>query len=92
MGKLLLAKKTYLSIEPFQKKVRLVVYQNKEEWVCRKERIKNLKEFLQLKKARIFKGRLQLYTIRNKIDIEVKREVVGIISATAFQQLIPMPL
>jgi hypothetical protein len=92
MKKFLLQKKIYFTIEFYKKRLRLVVYQNKEEWVCRKETIKNLQEFLQLKEARIFKGRLQLYKIRNKIHVEVKGEVVGVISATAFQQLIPKPL
>lgn len=91
MKKFSLQKKVYFVIEPHKKRLRLVVYQNKEEWVCRKETIKNLQEFLQLKEGKIFKGRLQLYKIRNKIHVEVNGEVIGIISATAFQQLIPTP-
>jgi hypothetical protein len=90
--KIILNNNISFSIEPFEIKARLVVYKNKEEWVCRKETIKNLYSFINETESRIFKGRLQLHKIKNKINLEVKGEVVGTISANSFHQLIPKPL
>jgi hypothetical protein len=87
--KIILNKDICFSIELFGKETRLVVYKNKAEWVCRKETVKNLCSFINEAESRIFKGRLQLQKIKNKINLEVKGEIVGTISAKLFQQLIP---
>ena len=75
---------TELSIEPDNKKVRLVIYQDAEEWVCRKENISRIKEFLVQQEARLFKGRLQLHKIDQQINIEVKGDVIGCINVDHF--------
>ena len=69
-------------------KVRFVVHQHQDEWVCRKETPKAIKEFLSQEEARIFKGRLQLYKYKDEISVEVKGSPVGIISLKQFLQLI----
>ena len=68
--------------------MRFVVHQHQDEWVCRKETPKAIKEFLSQEEARIFKGRLQLYKYKDEISIEVKGSPVGIISLKQFLQLI----
>lgn len=88
MTKLQLSMDLYFSVEPYEKKARLIVYQNKEELVCRKETFKNLESFLQTKEARIFKGRLQLNKINQQIHIEVKGEVIGSISNVELKNMI----
>lgn len=88
MNKILLKDKVAFAIEPFEKKVRLVVYQNKQEWVCRKETIKHIETFLEKDEAYIFKGRLQLSKINSKIFVAVKKEVVGAIKQSEFESLL----
>ena len=66
------------AIEPItNRRVRLIVYQNDEELVCRKENLKQLNEFLSTDEARAFKGRLQLLKHGDDIAVEVKGELVG---------------
>jgi hypothetical protein len=66
--------------ERYDKRLRLVILNNKgEEMVCRKESFGKLEQFLQTKEAHIFKGRLQLSKHLNKISVEVKGEVLGVI-------------
>jgi hypothetical protein len=76
------------SLESDNKRVRLVIYKNAEEWVCRKENISRIKEFLLQHEARLFKGRLQLSKVGEKIYVEVKGEVVGIIQHDDFAKMI----
>lgn len=85
MNKIQLNNELSFSIEPFEKKVRLVVYQNKEEWVCRKETIKNIQAFLEKEESSIFKGRLRLSKVKSKIYVEVKKEVFGYIKQSEFE-------
>ncbi|OCX51470.1 hypothetical protein BEL04_15700 [Mucilaginibacter sp. PPCGB 2223] len=69
------------AIEPITaRRMRLVVYQNGKELVCRKENLKQLNEFLNVDEARAFKGRLQLLKHGDDIAVEVKGEPVGNIS------------
>jgi hypothetical protein len=88
MNKIQLNNEFAFSIEPYEKRVRLVVYNNKEEWVCRKETIKNIESFLEKEEASIFKGRLRLSKVNSKIFVEVKKEVVGSIKLLEFEALL----
>jgi len=74
-----------LSIEPYEKKVRLVVYESNAELVCRKERVLVLKRFMDMKSERIFKGRLQLQIEEDEIRIFIKGEDKGSIGLKDFQ-------
>lgn len=72
-----------LGVEPYQKlRLRLIVYQNGEVYVCRKESLYKLKQFLALNEGRAFKGRLQLLKHGDDIAVEVKGELIGNISKT----------
>ncbi|GAB3936689.1 hypothetical protein [Larkinella terrae] len=64
-------------IEPFEKKVRLIVQKNGDAWVCRKENTSKLERFLKDERGRLFKGRLQLVLQDTKVEIEVKGKPVG---------------
>lgn len=77
-----------LVAEPYKGKLRFVVYANKEEFVCRIETIKNIEQFIQAKEARIVKGRLQLYKISNKVNVEVKGNRIGSITVQQLKQMI----
>lgn len=76
------------SVDKDGSKIRLVVYQYDDEWVCRKETKKAMNEFLEQEEARIFKGRLQLYKYKDELTVEVKGSSVGIISVKQFSQMI----
>lgn len=77
-----------LSSEPHLKGVRLIVLDNGNEWVCRKESFKKLNSFLSLDGGRIFKGRLQLYKHQNAIAVEVKGNNMGEICVTQLKKLL----
>jgi len=73
-----------LSIEPYEKlRLRLIIYKNGEEYVCRKESLHNLKQFLSADEGRTFKGRLQLLKHGDDIAVEVKGELIGNVSKAA---------
>lgn len=75
-----------LSIEPYEKlRLRLIVYKNGEEYVCRKESLYNLKQFLSTDECRAFKGRLQLLKLGDDIGVEVKGQQVGMLSKADIQ-------
>jgi hypothetical protein len=74
-----------LGIEPLDKRVRLIVYNNGVENVCRKEHIKNLERFIQSGDNHLFKGRLQLHKNDDAIAIKVKGHIVGSVSNEAFK-------
>jgi RNA binding exosome subunit len=75
-----------LSFEKLPHTIRLIIAKNDEEWVCRKEKLKNLFSFLEFDQQHLFKGRLQLLKSDDKIDIQVKNECVSSISAEVFEQ------
>jgi len=76
------------TIEPYaNRRVRLIVFKNGEEYVCRKESRYKLKQFLALDEGRAFKGRLQLVKGGNNIAIEVKGEVLGRITDVQLEKL-----
>ena len=73
-----------LALENQEKKVRLVVYNNGVENVCRKSTIKNLTTFIQSGENHLFKGRLQLNKIPGGIGVVVKDSLVGEIVTSDF--------
>jgi len=78
-----------LGIAHYQKlRVRLIVFKNGEEYVCRKESIYKLKQFLALDEGRAFKGRLQLVKDGDGIVVEVKGEVVGVVAEMQLRALL----
>jgi hypothetical protein len=83
-----LATHYFFGIGPYKQRLRLVVFKNDEEFVCRKESIKNLKMFLADENNRLFKGSLQLIKIENKICVLVKNEITGTITKAGFQKLL----
>lgn len=75
-----------LSFEKLPHTVRLIISKNNDEWVCRKEKLKNLFSFLEKDKVHIFKGRLQLFKLNDRIDIQVKNIVIATISEESFEK------
>ncbi len=88
MNILKLSSELSFAIEPLEKRVRLVVYNNGVENVCRMESIKNLENFIQSGDSHLFKGRLQLYKNAANIVVEVKGEIAGVIRSTEFIKLL----
>ncbi|RXK60883.1 hypothetical protein ESA94_10520 [Lacibacter luteus] len=76
------------SVEPYNGKLRFVVYENSKEYVCRIERKKAMETFLIADTASIFKGRLQLHKYNNEIAVEVKGEIVGNILLSSFKKML----
>jgi hypothetical protein len=68
------------AVENLDKQVRLVVYNNGVENVCRKSTIKSIEAFIQSGEDHLFKGRLQLNKRPGGISVVVKGVVVGEIS------------
>jgi len=77
MNKMKLSDNMTLNIEKYDSRVRIIVLDNGEELVCRKERMSSLNRFLELENGEVFKGRLRLCKRKNKIDVIVKNNVVG---------------
>ncbi|MEA5404707.1 hypothetical protein VB776_17365 [Arcicella sp. DC2W] len=76
------------NIFPHQEKLRLVVFNNDEEYVCRIESKKTLYQFLEENNARLFKGRLQLIKNQKELFVQVKGEIVGELSIDVFKELL----
>ncbi|HEX2628183.1 MAG TPA: hypothetical protein VHM26_04210 [Chitinophagaceae bacterium] len=74
------------AMEAYERGVRLIVFNGKEEWVCRKEKVSRLKTFLSGNDSRLFKGRLQLHKQNGSVGIEIKGTLIGKISAEQFSQ------
>ncbi|MDB5088678.1 MAG: hypothetical protein JWR09_2672 [Mucilaginibacter sp.] len=72
------------SIENLDKQVRLVVYNNGVENVCRKSTLKNIGRFIQSGDNHLFKGRLQLNKMTDGIGVVVKDSLVGKITMEDF--------
>ncbi|MEJ8817176.1 hypothetical protein [Lacibacter sp. H407] len=88
MDRLQLDNKLSFAVEPYKRKLRFIVYDNKSEFVCRIEALNKIEQFLKLNEARIFKGRLQLYKMNSKIYVEVKRNPIGFISVDHFTSML----
>ena len=74
-----------LAVEPYKNRLRLVVFKDDAEIVCRKEAPGRLKRFLLGDEERLLKGRLQLVKTAVGIGIEVKGEIVGEVLITSFK-------
>lgn len=77
-------------IERNEKKVRLVVFDKKEELACRKETFGNLQRFIELDEGHAFKGRLQLFKKLDAIHVQVKGEKIGSVSAMNFEKCLSL--
>lgn len=77
MKKFRLTDELSFGIEPYERGVRLIIYRSNEEWVCRKESVSKINQFLNGPDAHLFKGRLQLYKQAGLVTVEVKGHLVG---------------
>jgi hypothetical protein len=77
-----------LAIEISGRLARLIVYNQGVENVCRKERTKTLRDFLQSDEGHLFKGRLQLQKSAGEINVLVKGELAGSIRNEEFVELV----
>jgi hypothetical protein len=68
------------SIERNENQVRMIVYKEGVENVCRKENVGKLQQFFKSGEGRLFKGRLQLHKNALGICVIVKGELAGIIN------------
>ena len=75
-------------MERDERKLRLIVLDNKIELACRKETFGNLQRFIDADDAHAFKGRLQLYKHHNNISVELKGEKLGTIAAGKFKNFV----
>jgi len=74
-----------LYFEKLPHTVRLIVLKNREEWVCRKEKLENLFAFIGVDEERLFKGRLQLFKSDNEIFVQVRDKTIGAFSNQTFE-------
>ncbi len=74
-----------LAIEVKAHKLRLIVLENEQEFVCRTERISVIKRFFEQKEGQIFKGRLQLKHWHDRVQIFVKKVMIGSIERGIFE-------
>jgi hypothetical protein len=72
------------AVEHLPKKVRLILYNNGVENVCRMETARNIRHFVLSHQEIIFKGRPQLHKNAIGIEIKVKGKLVGIIGVRGF--------
>jgi hypothetical protein len=88
MKEIKLNDKLTLSFEALENRFRLVISSKGEELACRKERTKNLLQFLTAETSHLFKGRLQLNKKDEHIAVILKNEVIGIICSSQFSNII----
>lgn len=88
MQQIILNEKYTLSFEPVGKKIRLAILEADVELVCRKETIKNLRDFMVKDELKIFKGRLQLNKQKDIIEVVMKDKPIAIVSAINFEQVL----
>lgn len=72
------------AIEHYEKRVRLIIYKDGVENVCRRESFKNLERFIWSNEESIFKGRLQLRRNSEGIVLVVKGKIVGKMTTEEF--------
>ncbi len=70
------------------KRVRLIIYKDGDEYVCRKESFNNPEKFLNQINVHIFKGQLQLYKKSTDINVVVRKEDAGRIRIKDFKKLL----
>jgi hypothetical protein len=67
-------------------KIRIIIMHDNEEYVCRIETLKKLKEFAAVNEAKIFKGRLKLYKENGLIHVIAKGEALGSVDEERFKR------
>ncbi|WP_175633221.1 hypothetical protein [Pedobacter ghigonis] len=77
-----------LSFEKLPHTIRVIISKNNEEWVCKKERLRKLLEFVNIDEAHIFKGRLQLIKMNDHITLQVKNENISTILTKTFIEVL----
>lgn len=75
-----------IGMEWSENRIRLIVYKDGGEFVCRKESLSVLEGFMEVYEGRMFKGRLQLYKEAECIHVQVKGEVVGTLGLNDFRE------
>lgn len=75
-----------IGMERFENRIRLVVFNGDDEYVCRKETLSVLEKFAEKNKAHIFRGRLQLYKDSDDIHVEVKGTILGTVRLNDFKK------
>ena len=60
--------------------------EDEKEAACRKETYRKLEQFVLLEEASIFKGRIQLCKLGNRIDLLLKNTYIGSIQALDLQK------
>jgi hypothetical protein len=79
-----------LGMERYAKRIRLVIYKDAEEFVCRKEAFPALEKFTETTTDHLFRGRLQLHKDAGEIHIEVKGEILGSIPVNQFKGVLTL--
>ncbi|NBO72181.1 MAG: hypothetical protein EBU66_12200 [Bacteroidetes bacterium] len=77
-----------LRLEHYNNRLRIIIANDSEEIVCRKETRNNLLNFLESNEHMLFKGRLQLMNDDTFVSIIVKGELIGRVEKTDFIHLI----
>jgi len=77
-----------LSFEKLPHTICVIISKNNEEWVCKKERLRKLLEFVNIDEAHIFKGRLQLIKMNDHITLQVKNENISTILTKTFIEVL----
>jgi hypothetical protein len=84
-----LSDKLSLVVEPYGKKLRLIITEGQTELACRKETAGNLKRFISSTEKNLFKGRLQLHKNNDTIIIMLKGEIAGAVAISLFENYLP---
>ena len=77
-----------LAVESSGKQLRLIIYRDEKEWVCRKESRHIILRFLEAENAQLFRGRLRLHKQQDAILVEVKGTIIGSLSEESFHKLL----
>ena len=80
MGVINISNGLSLSVGKAGKKLRLIVYTNGVENVCRKESARRLSGFIISNEQKLFNSRLQLIKNSEHIVVQVKGEIAGMIN------------
>ncbi|MBL7790340.1 MAG: hypothetical protein JNL75_10975 [Chitinophagales bacterium] len=74
-------------LELYNKRLRFIIYLNKEELACRKEEAKVLTSFFQSTNQGIFQGRIKLNSVENHIIVFFKGQCVGTIAKKELENI-----
>ena len=88
MASINLSEGLILAAETDDKRIRLIVYKNDAELVCRKTSLKEIDQFLVGVEPSLFKGRLQLLKDHDRVLIKMKADIVGITSQDMLRSLL----